>query len=916
MGLMERDREVAAAQALVDDAARGIGGLLVIEGPSGSGKSALLAQLAQRAGHAGIAVRSARATRLGAGVPFGLARGLLEPVVRTTPSVLDAGWARHARPLFEGATGDIGVSRLLVEGLVAVVAELRRVRAQGALIVDDAQWGDSASLEFLEELAARREDIGVAVAVAIGTGHGGIEEASLGRLAAAAGSRVLIPAPLSVAAVRDLVRERLPEASEASIARIAHGTGGNPLLVTQLIHSAERHGTDELRIPDGLTRAVLLRLKAAGPQARALAEAIAVLGEAPLRLASALADLEPRDADRAADELITRHLLAPGEPVGFEQPLIGEVVSAAIAPFELGARHRRAAELLAADAADADRVAAHLLRTRPGGEPWVCEALRRAAGAAMGRGAPAVAAELLERALAEPPPDEHRVPLLLEVARARAAAGRPEAIDTFERALAHDLDPVRRADSWLGLSRLLYARGEFAAAASSGARGGEELPDGHPLAERLLAAELAAASNVPELAIDAIERLDALADGEPPSEPALLALLPAHQAGRVKRIERVADLARLAVEADPLIEPGSHGIALMHVTGGLNWVDEPALAEAMLDRAVSRSRELGDPLAEVNVRCVRAWCRIYQGRLNPAAEDLEAILGIGEFGWRSIDALCAMPLIVLRLERGDLDGARDALDRAPRHAPFGLAWYDGAVALAAGDPVGALSFFEAAGAELEGTLGVVNPAVLPWRSGAALAAAQLGNLEQAQSLVTVELQQARTANVRRALGIALRTAGRVGNDPTLIEESVAVLEGSPARLELARSLMFVGIAQRRAGQTAGARTTLARALELASECDAPPLIERTLAELRAAGARPRWRPRTGAEALTASERQTCELAAAGRTTKQIAAALFLSPKTVEGHLTSAFRKLGISSRLELGNHLPPLDEAETSQGAR
>jgi DNA-binding CsgD family transcriptional regulator len=277
-------------------------------------------------------------------------------------------------------------------------------------------------------------------------------------------------------------------------------------------------------------------------------------------------------------------------------------------------------------------------------------------------------------------------------------------------------------------------------------------------------------------------------------------------------------------------------------------------------------------------------------------------------GWPSVDALCAMPLVVLRLELGDVDGARDALRRARRGSHIGQAWFEGSVALAAGDATAALAAFEAAGAELEGALGVVNPGVLPWRSGAALAAAQLEQLEKARSLVSVEVDQARAAGVPHALGIALRTAGLVGEDQQLIEESVHVLERSPARLELARSLMFAGTEQRRAGRAHEARATLSRALELAVECGAVPLAERALAELRAAGARPRQRARSGLQALTASERQVAELAADGRTTRQIAAMLFLSPKTVEGHLTNAFRKLRISSRAQLAPLLARQDE--------
>src|ERR1700761_1097356 len=214
MRLLERERECAAAQALIDGAVTGGGGLLVVEGPSGIGKSALLAEVARRAETAGVATRSVRATRLGAEVPFALARWLLEPAVRAAPSVLAAGWARHARSLFAGEVSGAGDQRSLVEGLVALVAELRRAGGPLALIVDDAQWGDPASLEVLGELADRCEGVGVAGAVAIGTGQGGVDGPSLRRLGAAAGSRVLAPAPLSAGAVRELVYERLPDADD------------------------------------------------------------------------------------------------------------------------------------------------------------------------------------------------------------------------------------------------------------------------------------------------------------------------------------------------------------------------------------------------------------------------------------------------------------------------------------------------------------------------------------------------------------------------------------------------------------------------------------------------------------------------------------------------------------------------------
>src|SRR6202008_3253478 len=110
---------------------------------------------------------------------------------------------------------------------------------------------------------------------------------------------------------------------------------------------------------------------------------------------------------------------------------------------------------------------------------------------------------------------------------------------------------------------------------------------------------------------------------------------------------------------------------------------------------------------------------------------------------------------------------------------------------------------------------------------------------------------------------------------------------------------FLGITYRRARRTRDARAPLGRALDLARELGATLVAQRALHEFKAAGARPRSRPRTGVQALTASERNVAELAASGRTTRQIAGELFLTPKTVETHLTRVFRKLGLTSRAQL-----------------
>jgi DNA-binding NarL/FixJ family response regulator len=145
-----------------------------------------------------------------------------------------------------------------------------------------------------------------------------------------------------------------------------------------------------------------------------------------------------------------------------------------------------------------------------------------------------------------------------------------------------------------------------------------------------------------------------------------------------------------------------------------------------------------------------------------------------------------------------------------------------------------------------------------------------------------------------------------GNDglPEL-QESIAVLEGGPAAIQLARSLVQLGSTLRRTGAVTEARAPLERAYELAIACGSPGLAESARVELAASGVRRLVGDSGGAAGLTPSERRVADLAAEGRTNREIAQELFVTPKTVEVHLSAAYRKLGISSRRELAAALTP-----------
>jgi DNA-binding CsgD family transcriptional regulator len=203
--------------------------------------------------------------------------------------------------------------------------------------------------------------------------------------------------------------------------------------------------------------------------------------------------------------------------------------------------------------------------------------------------------------------------------------------------------------------------------------------------------------------------------------------------------------------------------------------------------------------------------------------------------------------------------------------------------------------------------GLDNPVWAPWRSARGRALHALGRTDEAIELLEAELVRARAWGAPTGIGRALRMLGasRGGAGIPELREAVAVLEQSPARLELARALAALGGALRRTRDPTGAREPLRRALELAAACGADGLVEEVRAELHATGLRPRTTALGGVGSLTASERRVADLAAAGRSNREIAQTLYVTPKTVEVHLSSAYRKLGISSRHGLAEVLSP-----------
>jgi DNA-binding NarL/FixJ family response regulator len=193
------------------------------------------------------------------------------------------------------------------------------------------------------------------------------------------------------------------------------------------------------------------------------------------------------------------------------------------------------------------------------------------------------------------------------------------------------------------------------------------------------------------------------------------------------------------------------------------------------------------------------------------------------------------------------------------------------------------------------------PGWLPWRSVRARALAGLGQVDEAVSLARDEVEVSHQFGAAGVVGRSLLALGRVDPEDGIehLREAVDLLECSTARYDLAAACAALGSALRLARKPTEARDPLRRALELADRCGADGLVQSIRPELYATGARPRAAERSGPGSLTASERRVADLAAAGRTNKEIAQTLYVTLKTVEVHLSSCYRKLDIASRHEL-----------------
>ncbi|MGY1604452.1 ATP-binding protein [Geodermatophilus sp. SYSU D00815] len=898
--LQGRETERAAVAGLVERIRGGHGGALVLRGSPGAGKSALLAEAVTAT--EGMTLLRTQGIESEFPLPFAALQRLLRPLMGAADR-LPAPQTRALRAVFgevEGGAEDRFLVYLAVLSLLAEAGERQPVLA----VVDDAHWLDEASASALLFAARRLELEHVGLLFAARTGDvrtfdaGDLPAVELGGLDREAAAALL--GALAGVAVP-------PAVGDALVA----GTGGNPLALVELARTLGREqlsGAEALpeRLPltEGVERAFLERSRRLpdGAQTLLLVAAADDSGRvATVRAAAAELGVGEEGLEAAERSGLVRFRDGVLE---LWHPLVRSAVYGAATSTQRRRVHRAlAAAMTAAD--DVDRRAWHLAASAEQPDESVVAELDRAAERAHHRGGHESAAAAAERAAELSPSREGRALRLYTAARCAWLAAQPArargladaaAAQADEPGLLADVRRLRARIEWntgsldLGHRLVLEAAAEVAPHDEQRAR---EMA--------MFAAALAAFGARSGTGIEPTS----LVPVPPPDAPVrvrcfddLLRGLAAVPAGdwrtAATHLRRAMALAEDLADDDQDLLPNL-GIAAMHI-------GDDAAAFRFDDRLLARARSTGALVMVLYALTRKAFPQLATGRWSAAVAGAAEALPLAEnTGQRGLTALPLAVLAVVAAWRGeDADEHLAALDEIVATEPLGilagtvtdLARWARAVRAGAGSA-----------ASLRYLAQIEHPLARRW--------AGLDRVEAAVHAGREDLARDWLADLEEF-------AAATGSDwaTALVEHGRAVLADGPAAEEhfrralaahgrsarvpaRARTQLAYGEFLRRSRRRVDARAQLRAALETFEDLGAEPWAERARQELRASGETARRRDQGEVPALTPQEQQVATLVRQGLTNRDIAARLFLSPRTVDFHLRNVFAKLGVSSRTEL-----------------
>jgi DNA-binding CsgD family transcriptional regulator len=911
--LVGREAEDAQGVELLARVATGPAAL-VLQGEAGIGKSALWSAIADRAREGGFTVLAARPVETETAFSYAalseLLQGVLPDLTGWLPPIqrraLDVALLRT--PPLTDETADPHVVAAAVAATVRALARERPV----LIAVDDVPWLDPPTRRVLEFVVRRLDNLPVAVLLAARADSP--TPAPLGLTEALVEGRISTVwlQPLSLGALHQLVHRRVGVTfPRPTLTRLRKASGGNPFYALEIARALKAappsvHASEEWLIPDSLRGLVAQRLAAAPAAATAVLLLSAAAANPTLELVgAALGDVE---ASRVGLEAAATAGLVTldGDRVRFTHPLLASTLYAATGLGERRAAHARLAQAIG----DSEGRARHLALATPGRDTALAAALEDAADVARRRGAPDAAAELLQLSRDRTPAEDRegswRRDYLLAVALFEA--GDAVQAETVLAELVDNVDPGRlRAEALLLRGTIQW----FVGTAADAARhlDGALVDAAHdPGLAGLIHARLATFSdfNAPRAARHAQLAVEALgAEPSPPRGALALALCQLfysevmlggkpretllEQAVAIERPEDFADastipgiwycaLDRLDEARDRfrgLLEQGralgdasAEADLLTRLAEVELWADRWAECEAYADAAAEAAEQQGQPNADP-ARRIRALLDAHRGRLAEARATAVGALEGAEARNDPIIAVAYLAVLVF-------------------------------VTASEGNAAETEAFAARSAAHLE-TIGIVEPLRLDAAHERVEALVSLGQLDRAVDVL--DRLEARHSRIPMPWLAAAITRGRamvaLARDdlPGALAATDGVEIGLPTSrpFDRARILLVRGQILRRMRARRAAADALRQALAIFEGLGAPVWAGRARSELDRLGTR-----RIHSDDLTPTEGQVAALAAEGLTNREVAARLFMSPKTVEAHLVRIYGKLAIASRAELG----------------
>ena len=903
--LYGRDAERARIRELLDAGRESRSEVLLVRGEAGVGKTALLEDARRRAGD--MQVLTSCGVESESQLPFAAVQQLVRPALDDLEALPEPqrGALRAALGLEAGGRDQPFLVSLAVLSLLAEIAERRPLLC----LVDDAHWLDDASADALVFAARRLSAEPIVMLFAAREGDV--------RRFDALGLPELQLRGLDRAAARSLLADRVGAVlSPGTGETLIEGTGGNPLALLEVplaLSEAELSGAepmiDPLPVGDRVEHAFLARLRRlpAATQTMLLVAAAEATGE----LATVLRAAQSLGAEAAALDAAERAGLveARGSRLEFRHPLVRSAVYQGAPLSRRQAAHRALASALDGDA-DPDRGTWHRAAASVEPDPIVAAQLEQAAERALRRSGYAAASLALERAAALTEADHERARRLTAAAQNAWFGGRPKrALMLYDRARPLASDPLHRADISLGRGVITVYLGAPADAWDTLVHGAVEV--GPADAERALymlgAATLAAAYVADGEASAAIaEAGHRIRGGETPVTRFLSAFVFGSDAllrgAYADAAPALCEALEAADEADRVAPSRFPALLVLAGLAALFVGDDHAL-HRFNHTVAARARDSG-ALGLLTQAVPRlAFAEIWAGRWAAASAGLREGLELA----RSSDQhqvvahmLCELALVAAL--RGDEPGCRALAEEshelaAPRgltHVANTVRWSLALVDLGGGRADEAL---------LHAREITNSPVALHATLDRVEAAVRAGQPATAMSWLGPFERWAQAVGAAWARGVALHGRALLCDDEAESDElfgrALDAHAGGARPFERARTQLAYGEHLRRARRRVEAREHLRSALDAFETLGAALWAERARVELRASGQTARRRDDSTRDELTAQELQISRFVARGLSNREVAAQLYLSPRTVDFHLRNVFRKLGIASRTEL-----------------